>query len=485
MEKHNPVTISHAVRAGITTLVALAIGAGCAVGPNYQRPAVVTPDHFRFAENPPPDSLGDLPWWKVFQDPALQELIRAALTNNFDLKQAVARVEQARNLALAARAPLFPQIGYGGAVGRGRNALLNTPTPMSGATESSAYGNLNAVWELDLWGRIRRLSESARAQYLATEEARRGVTITLVSDVATAYFRLLQYDQELAIQQSATNAYAESYRIFDERLTGGAASKLETYRADAARANAAALIPQLELNVAITENQINVLLGRRPGPVARNALTNEPPLAPEIPPGLPSELLRRRPDILAAEQMLIAANAGIGANLANFFPRIGLTTFIGQVSPELSAFTAGSANAWNVGATLSGPLFQGGQLRAQYRAAQAKFDEAGAAYQQSVLTAFQEVADALIARQKFSETCRFDGQAAVALTASVGLATARYRNGRSGYYEVLETQQELYPTQRAQAEAQAGERIAVIQLYKALGGGWEVTAQPGNSNPLP
>src|SRR5439155_2493256 len=335
--------------------------------------------------------------------------------------------------------------------------------------------NLNAAWEIDLWRRIRRLSESARAQYLATEEALRGVNITLGTGVATVYFQLLQYDQELAVQRNATNAYADSYRIFNDRLKNGIASKLETDRAAAALANANALIPQLELNIATTENQLSVLLGRSPGPILRGSLTNLLPLAPDIPTGLPSRLLQRRPDVLAAEHSLISANAGIGANLANFFPKIGLTTFVGKVSPELSAFTAGSANAWNVGATLAGPIFEGGQLRAQYRAAKAKFDEAKAAYDQSILTAFQEVSNALISRQKLGEIRASDAEAANALTSSVDLATQRYLNGRSGYFEVLQAQQELYPTQRARVQAQVGELIATIQLYKALGGGWQRT----------
>jgi multidrug efflux system outer membrane protein len=287
----------------------------------------------------------------------------------------------------------------------------------------------------------------------------------------------MQFDQELAVQRAATNAYTDSYRIFNDRLKNGIASKLETDRASAALANAAAFIPQLELNVAATENQLSVLLGRNPGPITRNSLTNESALAPEIPAGLPSQLLQRRPDVLAAEQSLVAANANIGANLANFFPQIGLTTFIGKVSPELSAFTGGSANAWNIGASMVGPVFQGGQLRAQYRAAKAKFDEATAAYQQSVLTAFQEVSNALIARQKLGEVRAFEEQAVVALASSVELATDRYLNGRSGYFEVLQAQQELYPTQRAEIQAQVNELIATIQLYKALGGGWEPAAR--------
>jgi multidrug efflux system outer membrane protein len=455
----------------------LLIVGGCAMGPDYKRPAVSAPDNFRFATSQTTNSLADLPWWEMFHDPILQNLIATAITNNYDLKVAVARVEQARNFAVAARAPLFPQIGYSGGVGRGKNAFLNTPAGLNGATESSASLTLNAFWEVDLWGHIRRLSEAARAQYLATDEARRGVMISLVSDVATAYFQLLDLDQELAIQRAATNAYTGTYRIFNERRINGVASRLETDRAAAALATAAATIPDLELQIAITEDQINVLLGRNPGPIQRNSLVDTSELSPEIPSGLPSDLIQRRPDVLASEQLLIAANANVGASFANFFPQIGLTTFFGKVSPELSAFTAGSANAWNVGATLAGPLFQGGALRAQYRAAKASFEQAKASYEQSVLVAFQEVSNALESRQKLAETRVFDQQAVEALTSSVDLATQRYLNGKSSYFEVLQAQQELYPAQRAQVQAQANELIAIVQLYKALGGGWQTAAK--------
>jgi multidrug efflux system outer membrane protein len=462
--------------------IVLAVLAGCAVGPDYKKPVVSTPAQFRFAANQNTNSLGDLPWWQVFNDPQLQNLIGTALTNNYDLKQAVARVEQARYQAAVADSAFFPQINYGGDVGRGRNALYNSPAAINGATESSAQLSLNAAWEIDIWGRIRRSSEAARAQYLATDEARRGVTITLVSDVATTYFQLLQYDQEVAIQRAATNAYAASYRIFNDRLINGVASKLETDRAAAALANAAAMIPQLEQQIATTENQLNVLLGRNPGPITRGSLTNQPLVTPEIPSGLPSELLRRRPDVLQAEESLVAANANIGVSVANFFPQIGLTALFGQASPELSAFTAGSANMWNLGATMAGPVFHGGELRAEYRAAKAKFDEARAAYQKNVLTAFAEVANALVTRQKLEEVYVFNGQAVVALAESVELATQRYLNGKSSYYEVLQAQQELYPTQRAQVQTQVGESLAVIQLYKALGGGWQEPATNSTSH---
>jgi multidrug efflux system outer membrane protein len=376
-----------------------------------------------------------------------------------------------------ANSSFFPQINYTGDIGRGKNAIYNQPFDLSGGKASSALAGLSAFWEIDFWGRIRRLSESAKAQYLSTEEARRSLTISLMSQVAITYFQLLDLDQELEIQRQATNAYAGSYRIFHDRLVNGVASKLETDRAAAALANAAADIPALELQIAQTEDQLSTLLGQNPGPILRGKLGEQTLAAPEIPAGLPSELLRRRPDVLAAEQALRAANANIGVSKANFFPQIGLTSLLGRASPELDDFTLGSKNVLNIGGTLTGPVFQGGRLRAEYLAAKARFDESKAAYQQTVLTAFQEVSDALAARQKLAEVYVFNGDAVVALASSVELATERYLNGKSSYFEVLQAQQELYPTQRAQVQTQTGELIAVVQLYKALGGGW---SQPSN-----
>jgi outer membrane protein, multidrug efflux system len=461
------------MRCCVAPMSILLLAAGCAMGPSYQRPATNAPDNFRFAASQTTNSLADLPWREVFQDPKLQELISISLTNNYDLQQAVARVEQSRYAAVAARSQFYPQIGYGGDIGRGRNALYNAPVNNNGATTSSVLVNLNAAWEIDFWGRIRQLSRAAQAQYLATDEARRGVTITLISDVASAYYQLLDLDQEIEIERAATNAYTGSYRIFNDRLINGVASKLETDRATAALANAAAIIPQLEIQIAATENQLDILLARNPGPIVRDSLTNQPEPQLEIPVGLPSDLLRRRPDVLAAEQLLIAANANIGVSIANFFPQIGLTTFLGRQSTELSEFTGGAGNLWNVGGTMTGPLFQGGQLYAQYKGSKAKFQEAAAAYKQSVLTAFQEVSDALITREKLSEVRTSNEQAVIALESSVELATQRYLNGKSSYYEVLQAQQELYPSQIAQVQTQAGEWLAVVQLYKSLGGGWQ------------
>lgn len=463
-------------RIGCLSVMLLLLLAGCVVGPRYHRPATNSPDNFRFASSQTTNSLADLPWRDVFQDPLLQNLIVGVLTNNYDLMQAVARVEQARYVVIATRSPLFPQIGYGADIGRGRNALYNSPLSTGGATDSSVLAGINATWEIDFWGRVRQLTHAAQAQYLATDEARRSVTITLVSSVATAYYQLLDLDQELRIQQQATNAYAASYRIFNDRYINGAGSRLEIERASAALASAAATIPQLEIQIATTEDAVNILLGRNPGPVPRDSLVKQAEM--EIPAGLPSDLLRRRPDVVGAEQSLFAANADVGASLANFFPQIGLTTFLGRASPELSAFTGGAGNFWNAGATMAGPLFQGGQLYAQYQGSKAQFEEAKDAYQQTVLTAFQEVSDALITRQKLADVRTFNEQAADALASSVDLSTQRYLNGKSSYYEVLEAQQQLYPAQIAAVEAQAGEWIAVVQLYQALGGGWPAAETP-------
>jgi multidrug efflux system outer membrane protein len=469
--------------AGLLTIITLLFAAGCVMGPSYKRPESNAPDNFRFASNKTTNSLADLPWREVFQDPKLQDLITVALTNNYDIQQAVARVEQARYAAIGVRSQLYPQIGYGGDVGRGRNSLYNAPADLNGATKSSAFVNLNAAWEIDFWGRVRQLSRAAQAQYLATDEARRSVTISLISGVASAYYQLLDLDQELQIERDATNAYAGSYRIFNDRLTNGVASRLETDRAAAALANAAAIIPQIEIQIASTENQLNILLGRIPGPIFRDSLSNQGEPQMEIPVGLPSDLLRRRPDVLGAEQLLIAANANIGASIASFFPQIGLTTFLGRQSTELSEFTGGAGNLWNVGATLTGPVFQGGRLYAQYKASKAQFDEAKAAYQQSVLTSFLEVSDALITREKLAEVKSSNEQAVVALESSVELATERYLNGKSSYYEVLQAQQELYPSQIAQVQTQAGEWLAVVQLYKSLGGGWQAADEQSKKDP--
>ena len=306
---------------------------GCAVGPNYARPAVNTPPAYRGDTTPANGLSADLNWWQVYDDAMLQSLIREAFTNSYDLRIAVTRVEQARAVVMQARSQFVPNVGYSGTVSRGRNDFLGTAYPENAATTSSVSATLNAFWELDLWGRIRRLNESARAQFLASEEAQRGVRLTLLSDVATAYFQLLELDQELEVACRTTNSFGQSLRIFLQRVEGGTASALESSRAEAALDDAAATVPAIRDRISATENELCILLGRNPGPIARPT-TLLAQTMPDIPAGLPSSLLERRPDVRQAEQLLRSANAQVGESVAEFFPKIGLTAFLGKVSPS-------------------------------------------------------------------------------------------------------------------------------------------------------
>jgi outer membrane protein, multidrug efflux system len=423
-------------------------------------------------------SIADLPWWQIFQDENLQRLITEALENNYDLRVAVTRVEQARQIAAQERGQFFPQVDYDGAVDRGKNTFLTGPASSGGVTGDSALLDVSVFWEMDLWGRIRRLNEAALAQYLASEEVRRGVMVSLVSAVAQAYFELLELDLELAIARRNTQSREETLRIFTQRLEGGVASKLETASAAALVSSVAADIPELERQIVLKENQINVLLGRNPGPVLRSAGLLDQSSPPEIPAGLPSALLERRPDIREAEQNLRTANAQIGVATADFFPRIGLTSLFGKVSPELSAFTAGSAELWSVGSAMTGPIFRGGTLTAQYREAKAAWDEAKLAYEQTALNAFQEVSNALISRQKLMEAVAHQSRAVNAYEEAVQVSIKRYVAGKASYYEVLRNQQDLFPAETTLAQTQLGQLLAVVQLYRALGGGWQENELP-------
>jgi multidrug efflux system outer membrane protein len=466
-------------------LLLILLFAGCALGPNYHRPPVDTPGQFRGSSVAGTNSIAELPWWEMFKDETLQRLIQGALTNNYDLLRAISRVEQARAIAAQNRALFFPQINYQAEVARGKNALGNTPVSTGGQTVNAFLLGGNTAWELDVWGRIRRLNEAARAQYLAQEDARRGVLITVISDVATAYYQLLTLDWELDIARRSTNAFSQSLGIFSERLQGGIASRLETSAAEAALASAAANVPELERQIVLQENQLSVLLGRNPGQIARQHTLLQQRLPPEIPAGLPSALLARRPDVRAAEQQLRAANAQVGAAVASFLPQISLTGFFGQVSPELSALTAGGANAWSIAAPLTGPLFQGGRLVARYRETEAAREEARLAYRATILTALQEASNAIISEQKFTEARVQHARAVDAYTVAVQVATQRYITGRGGYYEVLQEQQLLFPAENALAETELNQFLSLIQLYRALGGGWiwSEYPQPGFDRP--
>jgi multidrug efflux system outer membrane protein len=456
---------------GFWTLVA-----GCAVGPNYKRPSINAPEIYRGETETSvgTNSFANLPWWQVFHDETLQNLIRVALTNDYDLRIAVTRVEQARAAAAEARAGFFPQVNYGASAARGKNVGgNNTPSP-TGTLGSVFAADVNASWEIDLWGRIRRLNESARAQFFASEEARRDVMISLIGEVAQNYFQLLALDRQLEIARESTNSFGQSLKIFDERLRGGVASKLETSSAEALMDAAAATIPGLEEQVALEENQLSVLLGQNPGAILRGNSSLEKQASPEIPAGLPSALLERRPDIREAEQQLRSANAQVGVAKADFFPQLNLTGLFGNVSSDLTTFTSGGGSvAWSIAAGLTGPLFHGGQLRAQFEQARALREQFALQYQETVLNAFEEISDALISREKSSVTRTQQSRAVEAYKVAVKISLERYRMGHADYYEVLQEQQLLFPAENSLVQFQLNQLLAVVQLYRALGGGWE------------
>lgn len=451
--------------------------AGCAVGPDYKRPAIVhEPPAFRGETSATTNSFADLPWWQVFHDENLQALIRTALTNNYDLRLAFTRIEQERQLVAETRAGFFPQVNYGANIGRGKNTIPGSSSVFSTGSSnvSLTTATLSASWEIDLWGRIRRLTESQRAQYFASVEARRDVTITLISQLAQDYLQLLALDRQLAIARDETNAYAGSLKIFAQRLEHGAASKLETSSAEALLESAAATIPDLERQVAQLENQISILLGENPHAIVRERSRLEDQVPPVVPAGLPSSLLERRPDIREAEQLLRSANAQVGVAKADFFPQLSLTGLFGEATPALSAFTGGTATAWSLAAGLTGPLFQGGRLRAEYRQALAARDQFALQYQYTVLTALQEVSNALIAREKLAQARIGHARAVTAYQEAVRIVIQRYRLGQSSYFEVLQEQQLLYPEENALVQTEYNQLAAIVQLYVALGGGWQV-----------
>ena len=447
--------------------------AGCAVGPDYHRPPVPSSDTFRGETVATTNSFADFPWWQVFHDEHLQNLIRIALTNNYDLRIAVTRVDQERAIAAEARSQYYPQVNYELLAGKGRNVSAGVPSP-TGTGGSIFAGDVNASWEIDLWGQIRRLNESARAQLYASEEARRDVMITLISQVAQDYFQLLALDNQLAIARDSTNSYGQSLAIFNERLRGGVASKLETSSAEALMDSAAATIPTFEQQIISQENQLSVLLGKNPGAISRVNFQFEEQLPPAVPPGLPSELLERRPDIRQSEQLLRSANAQVGVAKSDFFPQLNLTGLFGAATPELSAASSGGEVAWSIAAGLTGPLFHGGQLRAQYAQALAFREQSVLQFQETVLNALEEVSNALVAREKLALARTQQYHAVKDYQEAVRISMERYRQGESSYYEVLQEQQLLFPAEDTLVQTQLYQLLAVVQIYVSLGGGWDM-----------
>ena len=448
--------------------------AGCMVGPNYHRPAVQTPSAYReIGENSQLQaqaaSYADLPWWQVFQDPQLQELIRTALKQNYDLQIATERINAARAQLAITRSSLFPQVQGNANFSGGKES--NFQTKFNFLTLAS-----DAAFQLDFFGRLRRANEASRAQLLATEDARQTVILTLVSDVASDYFALLQLDLQLEITHETVSTQIDSVKLTRLRLERGVATKLDVLQAQQVLDTANTQIPDLERQIAQEENAISILLGNYPQAITRGLPLVEQYLPPDVPPGLPSSLLERRPDIREAEQILVAANAEIGVAKAQFFPQISLTGSGGGAFGRSSAFSglmSSQLGTWSYGAQVSQPIFTGGALRGNLRAAESQHQQALIAYRQAIQLAFGDVSDALIGYQKLHQV-RVRQQDTVAdLQESVRLSTMRYQGGTTTYLEVLDGQRSLFSAELTLAGARGTEYQSLVQLYRSLGGGWQ------------
>jgi len=448
---------------------------GCLMGPDYQRPVVPTPPAYRDA--PPGQdtaTLADLPWWAVFKDPQLQSLIGEAVQNNRDLRAAIARVEQARALARIQKAQILPAVGANAAASYGRGSIA-TPTedPKSGAAFEL---DARMSWEIDVWGRIRRGTEASVAEYLATEEGRRAATVSLVGDVAVAYVQLRQLDAQLDVAKRTVANYQRTLQLYTDRLQGGAGNKLPVTTGRAQVSDAQAVALDTERLIVRQENLLSLLLGRLPGPIARSSAAPAFQTG-SVPAGLPSSLLERRPDVLSVEQRLVAANARIGVAKADFFPRFSLTALAGFASPDLTKlFDPSKSFVWSAGGSVSwlAPILQGDALHGQAEAASAQWEEAKNVYESTVLTAFREVADALDDVQRLDGVVQQREEEVANLTESVGLAVDRFYGGVASYLEVTTTQNLLFPAELNLAAVRAQRTAAFINLYRALGGGWQV-----------
>lgn len=470
------------VRRAVALAAALTLSGGCAIGPKYRRPALPTPEAFRDAPADPA-SVADLPWFELFRDATLAELVRESLAANRDLQLAAARVEQSRGFAAVARSELFPRFGYEGDVARGKGTSLGSPN-FGRDTANSVLGVLNAAWEIDVWGRIRRSTEAARARMLESEAFRRGVVLSLVTGVAQAYFELCELDRELEIARESVESFDETYALFERQFQGGVTSRLDSLRAEAALAQAAAQVPAIERQIVAKENELSILLGRPAGPIARGGALLEQTVPPEIPAGLPVQLLERRPDLVQAEQNLVAANAEIGVALAGFFPRIGVTALYGSASLDLASFLEAGTGLWSIAAQGAGPILTFGQTWYVWDAAKAGADAARFAYEGAVLNALAEVSNALTARERLAVARAEQERAVAALREAVRISRVRYVGGLSSYLEVLDALQQLYPAEFDLARTQRDELLAVVALYRALGGGWNQHPGPP-SIPLP
>ena len=465
----------------ILLVVAAAALAGCTVGPNYTRPALAVPQSFRAPEPLPATqaaSLGNVKWFEVFKDDKLQELIRTALQQNYDLRDAVARVEAARAGLGITRSAQFPNFGASGGVEINRLSRDGaTPIPpelLSSQNRNFGEATLNLLsFEVDIWGRLRRATEAARASLLSADENRKAVITTLVSDVATAYLSMRELDYELEISRRTLQTRQQSLELTKSRQVGGVSTLLDLRQAEQLVYTAAQAIPVIQQNIEQTENQIRLLLGENPGDVTRGSILTAQNLPPEVPAGLPSELLERRPDIRAAEQTLIAANAQIGVARAAYFPQVSLSGFLGGQSTQLSSLFSGPASTWSLVPQVSQPIFTAGKLKSGVKLAGAQRESALVQYQKTIQTAFAEVSNSLIAHQRVRESRQQQEALVVALQDRLRLAYIRYRGGVDTQLNALDADRDLFQAELTLAQIQLDELLTVVQLYKALGGGWE------------
>lgn len=467
-----------------TTLVLLAVLlASCAMGPDYQRPETDTGNRFRMAEgSPDAPSLANLPWWELLRDPQLQQLINVALNENRDLRRAAATVEEFQARAFIARSDFLPGATVSGnAPAFGRKTIFLVP---GFPNPFNYYLQGNLAWELDIWGRIRRSNEAARADLLSKEENRRAVVLQLVSGVGEAYFNLLQFDTQLDIAKRTLQSWEESVRIAQARLKQGMTSRLDADQFEAERANAAARAAELERQMVQAENQLSVLLGRKPFAIPRGKPLNEQVMPPDVPAGLPSELLQRRPDLLDAEQQLAASTARIGMAKADRFPKITLTGLLGVASPRIHQLFTDPAAFGVAGAGFTGPLFNSQILGFQQDATEAQAKEALAQYEQTVLTAFREVEDALVSVKTARRQSEAQQQQVTALQSALHLAELRYKGGLANYLDVLVARRNLFEAELALTGTRRLHLVSVVQLYKALGGGW-LTQTQSEARPIP
>lgn len=463
---------------GIGAALALSGLSGCVQGPDYQKPTVEVPSSYRFAENGTAAALpvDDGAWWSGFDDPALDALVRECLASNRDLMIATARVDEFAAILAGTRSQGLPQVGYGLSGNRSRASEEKLPSFVD-PTSTTWSSMLSASWEIDLWGRIRRETEAARANLLASEEARRGVVLTLISSVVVSYVTLLDLDEQLRIAEATAAGRLESVKLFETRLKGGWISEFEMSQVRGEYEAALAQIPPIRQAIATQENALSVLVGRNPGPIGRgrdqNALR-----APVVPAGLPSDLLIRRPDIMQAEQQLVASNALIGAARALFFPRISLTGLFGFVSADLGKLFSGPANSWGFTGDVAGPIYTGGGLTAAVDQAEARRDQSLANYELTIQNAFRDVEDSLADVRASHDLREALGRRVVTLSRGLELANERYENGYSDYLEVLDTERSLFTAQLQLASARGDYHRALANLYRALGGDWG-TARAG------